>query len=225
MRGKEHTVEDMRIIRVTGRGQMKLRPDTTEITMTISGVYREYADALEHSASDTETLRDALVPFGFARTDLKTLQFGVEPEYESYQDQGVYRSRFAGYRFRHVLKVRFASDNALLGKVLYALAHSAAEPELQIGYTVRDTEAAKNLLLEKAVADAKAKAEVLSKAAGVTLKAIRSIDYSWGSMEFAVRPMSRMLCDAESCNDSVDLDIEPNDIEANDTVTVVWEIA
>lgn len=218
-------MEEARIIRVTGKGQLKLRPDTTRITMTLSGVYKEYADALEHSASDTETLKDALAPFGFARTDLKTQQFHVDAEYEGYDDHGVYKNRFVGYRYRHVLKVEFASDNALLGKVLYALAHAAAEPELQIGYTLKDPEAAKTLLLEKAVADAKTKAEALSKAAGVTLKTIRSIDYSWGSMEFAVRPMPRMLCKAEACSDSIDLDIEPDDIEASDTVTVVWEIA
>ena len=44
-------MEEARIIRVTGKGQLKLRPDTTRITMTLSGVYKEYADALEHSAS------------------------------------------------------------------------------------------------------------------------------------------------------------------------------
>ena len=218
-------MEEIRMIRVTGKGQLKLRPDTTRITMTLSGVYKEYADALEHSASDTETLKDVLAPFGFARTELKTLQFRVDPEYEGYDNHGVYQNRFVGYRYRHVLKLEFASDHTLLGKVLYALAHAAADPELQIGYTLKDPETAKTLLLEKAVADAKAKAEVLSKAAGVTLGEIRSIDYSWGSMEFAVHPMPRMLCKAEASCDSADFDIEPDDIEASDTVTVIWEIA
>ena len=79
-------MDEMRMIRVTGNGQLKLRPDTTRITMTLTGVYREYADALEHSSLDTETLRTALLPFGFAHEDLKTLQFHVDTEYEGYDD-------------------------------------------------------------------------------------------------------------------------------------------
>ena len=219
-------MEDMRIIRVTGKGQLKLRPDTTRITLTLSGVYREYADALEHSARDTEALAAVLLLFGFARTDLRTLQFRADAEYEGYDDHGVYKNRFVGYRYRHVLKVQFASDNALLGRILYALAHAAAEPELSIDYTVKDPEAAKNLLLEQAVADAKAKAEVLAGAAGVTLDGIQSIDYSRAEIDFAVRPMPRnMLCKAESADAAFDLNIEPDDIEVTDTVTIVWRIA
>jgi uncharacterized protein YggE len=219
-------MEEIRTVRVTGRGQLRLRPDTTRITMTLSGVYKEYADALAHAAEDAEALKDALLPFGFARTDLRTLQFHTDAEYEGYDDHGVYKNRFVGYRYRQVLKVEFASDNARLGRMLYALAHAAAEPELSIEYFLKDAEAAKNLLLERAVADAKEKAELLAKAAGVQLSALLSIDYSWGNADFVARPMARnMLCKAESADRSFRMDVEPDDIEANDTVTVVWTLA
>lgn len=218
----------MRTIRVTGKGQIRLRPDTTRLTMTLSGLHREYADTLRRSAEDTETLRDVLSGFGFERSDLKTLSFGVDPEYESYRDRNNdYKQRFAGYRFRHVLKVEFPSDNDRLGKLLYALAHSKVEPEFRISYTLRDPEAAKNLLLGKAVADAKEKAAVLTQAGGVTLGEIQSIDYSWGEIDFEYRPMNGAVAakymqrtDAEA----FDMDVEPDDIEASDTVTVLWEI-
>ena len=49
-----------------------------------------------------------------------------------------------------------------------------------VAHTVKDPEAAKNVLLGKAIDDAKEKSSVLTQAAGVTLKAIQSIDYSWG---------------------------------------------
>ena len=219
-------MEEMRTIRVTGKGQLKIRPDTTRIVMTLSGVYKEYADAVGHSAEDSESLKDALLPFGFAHDDLKTLQFRVDTEYEGYDDHGVYKNRLVGYRYRHVMKVEFVSDNARLGKVLYALAHAAAEPELSIEYTVKDAEAAKNAILERAVADAKEKAAVLAKAADVTLQELQSVDYSWGSVELVARPMARnMLCKAESADASYHFDIEPDDIEASDTVTLVFRIA
>ena len=219
-------MSNMRTIRVTGKGQIKVKPDTTRITMSLEGTYPEYGEALRHSSLDTEHLKDILSAFGFERSDLKTLNFNVETEYESY------KQRFVGYKFRHMMKVEFPSDNDRLGKVLYALANCPVKPEFRLSYTVSDPEAAKNELLGKAVTDAKEKASVLTQAAGVTLKDIQSIDYSWGEIDFEYRPMNGMLM-ADKClaapmvaeGGSYDMDIEPDDIEVSDTVTVLWEIA
>ena len=217
----------MRTIRVTGKAQLKLKPDTTRITMTLEGIYPEYSDTLQHSSEDTEALRDLLSGFGFARSDLKTLSFGIDTEYESYREQEVYKQRFLGYRFRHQLKVEFPSDNQRLGRILYALSNGAVSPEFRLSYTVSDPETARNELLGKAVQDAKEKAAVLSRAAGVSLRCIESIDYSWGEIDIEYRPMDNMLR-AKAAQPlmaaSYTMDIEPDDIELTDTVTVIWEI-
>ena len=203
----------------------------TRITLSLEGIYPEYGEALRRSAQDTEQLKDLLTGFGFERSDLKTLIFHVDTEYESYKDHGAYKQRLVGYKYHHTMKVEFESDNDRLGRVLYALAHCQVRPEFRLSYTVKDPEAAKNELLGKAIADAKAKAAVLTGAAGVDLKDIQSIDYSWGQINFEVQPMNRMLMAEECCDSAIneagsyDMDIEPDDIEVSDTVTVVWEIA
>lgn len=224
-------MSNMRTIRVTGKGQIKVKPDMTRITLSLEGTYPEYGEALRHSSQDTESLKDLLAAFGFERSDLKTLNFSVDTEYESYKDKGIYKQRFVGYKFHHMMKVEFCSDNERLGKVLYALAHYPVKPEFRLSYTVSDPEAAKNELLGKAITDAKEKSGVLTHAAGVELMAIQSIDYSWGKINFEVQPMNRMLM-ADEClaapmaaeSASYDMDIEPDDIEVSDTVTVIWEI-
>ncbi len=222
-------MSNMRTIRVTGKGQIKVHPDMTRITITLEGTYKEYGETLHHSSQDTEQLRDILSEFGFERSDLKTLNFGVNTVYESYEDNGIYKQRFAGYKFRHLMKLEFESDNKRLGKILFALAECPLHPELRLGYTVKNPETAKNMLLGKAVTDAKEKAEVLTVAAGVALKDIQSIDYSWGEIDFEVRPMRNDLMMDNymapmKAAGSYDLDIEPDDIEVSDTVTVLWEI-
>ncbi len=224
-------MSNMRTIRVTGKGQIKVKPDTTRITISLEGTWPEYGETLRHSSQDTERLKDVLSAFGFERSDLKTLNFNVETEYESYKDKGSYKQRLIGYKFTHMMKVEFPSDNDRLGKVLYALANCPLKPEFRLSYTVSDPEAAKNDLLGKAVTDAKEKASVLTQAAGVTLKDIQSIDYSWGEIDFEYRPMNRMLMADEYLarpmvaeSPSYDMDIEPDDIEVSDTVTVLWEI-
>ena len=224
-------MSNMRTIRVTGKGQIKVKPDTTRITISLEGTRPEDGETLRHSSQDTERLKDVLSAFGFERSDLKTLNFNVETEYESYKDKGTYKQRLIGYKFTHMMKVEFPSDNDRLGKVLYALANCPLKPEFRLSYTVSDPEAAKNDLLGKAVTDAKEKASVLTQAAGVTLKDIQSIDYSWGEIDFEYRPMNRMLMADEYLarpmaaeSPSYDMDIEPDDIEVSDTVTVLWEI-
>ena len=172
----------MRTIQVTGKGQLRVKPDQTRITLSLEGLYPEYGEALRRSAEDTERIKDLLTE-----------------------------------------QVEFDSDNARLGKVLYALAKCPLQPEFRLSYTVKDPEAAKNQLLGKAVADARAKAQVLTQAAGVTLKDIQSIDYSWDRIDFEIQPMNRMLM-AKECADEAagfDINIDPDDIDVSDTVTVL----
>ena len=86
-------------------------------------------------------------------------------------------------------------------------------------------EKSKNDLLREAIKDAKEKAQILSEAAGVKLKSVVDINYSWGEIEIYSEPLS--LMDSQICAaplKSLDIDIDADDIDVNDTVTVVWEI-
>ena len=218
----------MRTIRVTGKGQIKVKPDMTRITMTVTDVCNEYGETLRRSSEDTEALKDVLSGFGFEKTDLKTLSFNVDTEYESYRDKNNdYKQRFVGYKYTHMMKLEFDSDNERLGKVLYQLANADVQPQFRISYTVKDTESAKNALLADAVQDAKDKAAVLAKAADVRLGQISSIDYSFSDLRFETQPMRNVVF-AKAARVEADaaygMSIEPDDIEVEDTVTVVWEI-
>ena len=112
--------------------------------------------------------------------------------------------------------------------MLYALAHCPVSPEFSIEYTVADPEASKNELLGNAVKDSMKKASVLADASDVKLGEIINIDYSWGEIDFVSKPLQEMslrCCEPdESYSSSYDMDIEPDDIDITDTVTVIWEI-
>ena len=69
-------------------------------------------------------------------------------------------------------------------------------------------------MLENAVS----KAGILAKAAGMKLGEILSIDYSWGKLN--VDSQTRYTCEVTVM--SANMDIEPEDVETNDAVTVVW---
>ncbi len=217
-----------RTIRVTGKGKIAVKPDTIRLMMDMSGIQETYEKAMELSTKQTEALRECFHNLGFDKSELKTLSFGINTKYEGYEaEDKSWKNRFAGYEFKHSMKIEFASDNDLLGKVLYALAHESVAPEFRIVYTIKDVEASKNLLLGKAVLDSKEKAKVLAEAAGVSLGEIVMINYSWDEIEFVSSPMQRMMKPmvAECCTtNSYDINIEADDIEVSDTVTVIWSI-
>lgn len=216
----------MRTIRITGKGQIKVKPDMTRLTITLEGNCREYSETLKHSSEATKQIKDLFLAFGFEKSRLKTLSFNIDTEYKNYKEHDDYKRIFVGYSYRQVLKIEFDSDNKLLGKILYALANSPLHPEFRISYTVKDPEAAKNRLLSKAMQDAKEKALVLSQAADVTLKSIQSIDYSFVGLDFQINSIQNMLPSEASVPSmqDYDIEIEPDDIDVTDSVTVVWEI-
>ena len=62
-------------------------------------------------------------------------------------------------------------------------------------------------------------------AAGVSLGEVQSIDYSWGEIDIRTSPVDKFeLKKSYALESSYDIDIEPDDIDLADTVTMVWEI-
>ena len=219
----------MRTIKVTGTGTVKLKPDTMRLHLDLNGKEKDYAKTLKRSSEDTETLRTLFAELGFAKEDLKTTAFSADPVYEGYEDkQGRWRQRFVGYEFHHRMKLDFPFDNGKLGQILTKLAKAKVDPEFSIGYTVKDPEAAKNQLLAEAVKDAAVKAEVLAAAAGVKLLSIQNMDYSIARAEMEVMPARKLMAANDmafgAAEESMDLDIQPEDVTASDTVTITWEL-
>ena len=69
----------------------------------------------------------------------------------------------------------------------------------------------------------------IANSVNIPLNDIANIDYSWGEVEFVSRPLedlSLRCCKADACeSNSYLMDIEPDDIDMTDTVTVVWNIS
>ncbi len=214
-----------RIIRITGQGSLRLKPDTTELIMTINDKCSSYEEIMALSEKKSGAVKNALVKIGFKRDNIKTESFNVNTVYESYNDgNGNYRQRFAGYEFYHNLKLTFSCDNDKLSEALNALADSEANPEFRIEYTVEDKTRAGKKLLEEAVKDSKSKAELMCKTLGVELGDVVNIDYSWGRMDMSVRPVNLKMDCATSVKTAFRMDVDPEDIELQDNVTVSWRI-
>ena len=219
-----------RSIKVTGKGKLSLKPDTIRLRIELTDQDKEYDETIRKSTVHSQEVRRAFEDSGFEGSDLKTLSFRVDTEYESYQDEKdqTWKQRFIGYRAVHMLKIEFPTEKEILGRILYMVARLSGKPEFHVEYTVKNAEGARDELLKAAIRDSRHKAEILAEAAGTGLGKIITIDYSWGEIDFAVRPMNRLAKPAmaygAAMEDSYEMDIEPDSIDVEETVTVIWEL-
>lgn len=215
-------------MKITGKGKVSVKPDIIRLNMTMEESYKEYEVTLSQSSETTKILKELFVSLGFNKEDLKTRSFDIDTKYESYKakDQS-WKKKLVGYTYTHRMLIEFDADNKKLGKILYALAHGVITPEISIEYTVSDPEKHKDELLKNAIEDSKHKAEVLANAANVKLGDIVSIDYSWGEISFVSEPIQNFaFASAEQTTGRTgyDIDIEADDIDVTDTVTVIWNM-
>jgi len=216
-----------RLLTVKGMGSVTAKPDLVIIRMSLSTRGKDYPKTMNAATKEVEALRVALCGIGYEREALKTADFGISTEYENKRQAGGEYSRcFVGYKCTHALKLELDFDMKRVGETLAAVSACGVKPELQIDFSVKGKIAVNAALLESAIANAKEKAAILARSAGVTLGAIQSIDYSWGELRLYsnTRPRFDGLEEMVVMSDAAMMDIEPEDINVGDSVTVAWLI-
>lgn len=207
-----------RTIRVQGKGSASQAPD--RISLLFSVIYRspQFDSAIAGCNARVESIRGAAKELTMADSDLKTLQFGVDEE----TDYSNGKHKHIGYMATHQLRMDLPVDQNQVGRFLTSIVKAGAEPQIRINFTVADTEALKQRVLSDAVANAKARAEIIASSAGVKLGNIVDIQYGYSEVVISSAPSNIML--EPCCESEIAPNFDPKDVEAEDTVTVTWEI-
>ena len=214
-----------RLMTVKGRGEISEPPDWIIINLELGARNSSYEKTMEKDGEKLNQLRNSLVEEGFEKKDIKTTRFDVDTEYEWVKDsRGEGKNIFKGYRCNQDLYIGFPAETKKLSRVLQALTDCPARPEFSIRYSIKNQEKAKEKLLSKAVKDAFAKAKVLAEAGRVKLGEIVRIDYDWSVVRFERSYYSLKEISSSCSIHEANLDFQPDDIEASDNVSVVWEI-
>jgi len=207
-----------RTIRIQGKGSASQAPDRISLFFSVAHPRPQYDKAIEGCNARVEAIRAAVIELNLPGADLKTVQFGVsnETQYENG------RYKHIGYTATHQLCMELPVDQNLVGKFLSFLVQRGAEPQVRINFTVADPEALKQRVLADAVANAKARAEVIATAAGVKLGNIADIQYGYSEVVISSQPSEMML--ESCCEREIAPNFDPKVVEAEDTVTVTWEL-
>lgn len=216
-----------RTIVVKGIGRTTTKPDLTVLTMDLDATDFEYDRAIELASEQIGSLFEALMGAGFERSELKTTDFSIDTEYESYKDiRGNYQRKFVGYKVKHKLVLRFKMDMKKLSNAIGAMAKCKSMPEFSIAFTVEDPTAVCDELLRSAAENAKRKADILCESSGARLGKLLNINYNWTEINLysETRYLAQETCEEASAPMDFS-DIEPDDIRAADNATFTWEIA
>ena len=211
-----------KFITVKGKGSASAVPDWIKITLSLKAKSLDYEKTVNLAAKQLEQLRNSLKEHDFDKKDIKTIDFNLDTSYENLKDKnGNYDRVFKGYICVQDLYIGFEAHNKKLGEILNSLSHCKSKPKFSIKYELKDETKPKEEVLKNAIINATDKAKVISNAANVNLGEIIRINYDWNEVKF-IRDFEFMDSMAESSIAS--LDIEPDDIKASDTITVIWEI-
>ena len=207
----------MRLLKVQGKGHVSIEPDMVTVSFDVETKVRDYEECLRTLNSRAEDLRQSMIASGL-ETRLKTSAFNVRVETQYKGGQHI----FVGYAASHRMQIELPVDKTLLNKVLGHVAKGHSGAEIKLAFSVRDKDSLRKRVLTAAVQVAKENAETLASAAGLKLGKLMQMDYGWAEVRIYDQE-SVMVCEGSVMED-YNADIEPEDVGADDSVTLVYEI-
>ncbi len=198
-----------RSITASGIGSVTTVPDRAHFSFGVQAQSRTASQALEAADAQLGRVVAALREAGVAQADIQTEQISLSPQTS---EDGV---AISGYIAVSSVSARVRNlDRA--GPVVDAAVAAGANQVYGPSLTRSDQNALYRNALKAAYADARAKAEALADAAGVTLGAMTSTVEGGGSV-----PMPLGAARAEDANAT----IEPGTQELQASVTVTFAIS
>jgi uncharacterized protein len=160
-----------RTISVTGTGTIETSPDMATLMIGVTNQAETAAAALTANSAATEAVIARLTASGIEPRDMQTSNLYISPNFTGYDSS---TPTISGYIASNSLTVRVRKLDTT-GAVLDAAVADGANTLNGLTFGLSNPEPVYNEARKEAVADARAKAELLAEAAGVKLGAIQSI--------------------------------------------------
>lgn len=158
---------------VVGAGKVSAKPDMAQITLGVVTDAPQAAKALADNNEAMTKLFSSLDGLGIARKDVQTSNFSVVPQYRR-GPRGEQQPEIVAYRVSNAVRVKVRKLESL-GQILDEVVHLGANQIQGIGFSVAEPAPLLDAARRQAVADARRKAELFSKEAGVSIDRVLTI--------------------------------------------------
>lgn len=183
---------------VSGEGKSVVVPDVAEFTFSvITQGGKDIAAIQKENSGKSNKAIAYLKKMGVEEKDIKTQNYDVQPQYESYNCGGAYplsagvgtmtypasdisprpcpAPKITGYTINQTVNVKLR-DFAKIGDALSGVVDNGANSVSQLSFTVDDQTKPQDDARAEAIAKAKQKAESIARAGGFRLGRLLSID-------------------------------------------------
>ncbi|MGQ0793329.1 MAG: SIMPL domain-containing protein [Deltaproteobacteria bacterium] len=207
-------------VEVTGRGEVKAKPDVAYLSLAVETTAKKASDAARTNAEKMKKVIDNLKALIGSEDKISTSGYQLYPIYE-YNDK-TKKTDLTGYRATNQAVVE-SRDLNNLGKLIDAATQVGANRVDGLSFGTNKGNEFKNEALVKATENARETATVVAKAAGVKLVKIIRI---FPSYDVPV-PLYKRAAVEQVAYDSASAaptPIEPGEINVSATVNITFEI-
>jgi uncharacterized protein len=206
----EHTIS------VTGTGDTILTPDTADLRLGVTATASTVKAARASAAKSMTAVIASLKQLGIADRDIKTTTLSLQPTYD--YATGTTPPRITGFQFSNAVAVTIRNLDQLGDAIDNGLAAGATSLDA-VNFRVADQTAAEQQARQAAMSDAKAKADALAAAAGVSIIGVSSISEST-----APTPWPVYYGTAAGVASDVATPVQPGTTDISVSVSVVYLI-
>ena len=179
---------EKRWISVVASGEALVAPDLAVVSFAVSGSGKQLAPMRDDVNARSSSVLARLRELGVVDADLKAPDVGIHPEYDYRKGQ-----RLTGYRVMRQMTAK-VRDLDRLGDVLDGLLAAGANEVHGAQMSAADPSSAEHEALRAAVSAAKAKAQAVADAGGVTLGELARVEEE--PSHAVPMPRTRMLAAA-----------------------------
>jgi uncharacterized protein YggE len=184
-------VQATNIINVSGHGEAVAVPDIATFSFSIVSDKSTVAAAQADATTQINAVTAYLTEAGVDKKDIQTSDYSVYPQYEYSQSvcpvnsgsTAVYcppgKQTLKGYEVRQTTTVK-VRDTEKAGDLLTGVGSKGASEVSGLNFTFDNPDTVQNEARDKAIANAKTKADALAKSLGVTLVRVVSYNESGG---------------------------------------------
>lgn len=172
-------------ITVSGHGEAVAVPDIATFSFSVVSEKSDVASAQADATAKANATTDYLKSAGIAEKDIQTSNYSINPQYDyiqgtctnGYCPSG--RQVLRGYEVRQTTTVK-VRNTAKAGDLLAGVGSKGATEVSGLNFTFDDPTKVQTDARNKAIADAKAKADVLAKQLGVSIVRVTAFNESSG---------------------------------------------
>jgi uncharacterized protein YggE len=206
---------------ISGRGEVTAAPDIAILRLGISAQRASVAEAQSEAATAMDRVRTSLSQSGVASKDIQTQQFSIQQVTK--WDQDKQEQIVIGYRVDNIVVAKIREIEKT-GSIIDAVAVAGGDYTRvdSISFSIDDPSSYQKEARDKAMADAKAKAEQLANLSGVKLGKPTYITES----TYIPSPIYRqdMIAKVEAAP-AVETSISPGEMEITLDVQVAYAIS